>query len=195
MKVALTFDDGPAEWTAPILRLLDQADAKATFFMLGCNISDHWATVLQVAAEGHEIGNHGYSHTRVRLLTDEALRSELRSTTALIEAATGGPVRLWRAPHFEVDRRTLAVGGECELAHVTATLDPGDWRGGVDRIVGECARADDGEIVDLHDGIPPRNSGVRDRADTVAALERILASVDAEFVTVSDLLLTSVMAA
>ena len=63
--VALTFDDGPGEDTPRILEILQEAGVRATFFLCGANVERHPELARRVAAEGHEIGNHTYSHPRL----------------------------------------------------------------------------------------------------------------------------------
>jgi peptidoglycan/xylan/chitin deacetylase (PgdA/CDA1 family) len=64
--VALTFDDGPSpQYTPEILSLLKQYQAKATFFVLGCKVEQYPAVVKTELREGHELGNHSYSHPRL----------------------------------------------------------------------------------------------------------------------------------
>src|SRR5262245_44013184 len=106
--VALTFDDGPSPWSGAILDLLAAHGGRATFFVLGAAVesADGGAMTRRMLAEGHEIGNHTFTHhTNLPELADERLRDELTATSAAIEDATGEPPRYWRAPHFRSDER------------------------------------------------------------------------------------------
>lgn len=187
MRLALTFDDGPSQWTEPILDLLADRDAHATFFVLGAHIDGREWLLERMRADGHAVGNHGWSHTRMTEQTDDEIRLELRDTGVAVLDVLGAAPRLWRLPFLSGDQRAIDVGATLGLRHVGFDVDPGDWCGTVDGIVDAVTRASDGAIVDLHDGIPPDGgTGHPDRDRTVAAVGRILA-LDREFVTVEEL--------
>lgn len=192
MKVALTFDDGPSEWTSPILDLLAEHRAKATFFVVGQAVAERAGSVMRAAYEGHEIGNHSYEHERLTELTDDEVRVSLKATSGAISLVTGKSPTLFRAPHFATDERVAAIARELKLKHVGCDVDPGDWKTDADQIVETvCAEVftRDRPIVDLHDGMPPGGgSGWADREQTVKAVSRILNLLPkTEFVTVSQL--------
>lgn len=85
--VALTFDDGPTEKTGEILKALEEADIKATFFVNGSNISDEPENTAQIVAAGHELGNHTYSHHRMVFKPMSYIKREIEDTDRLIRAA------------------------------------------------------------------------------------------------------------
>jgi peptidoglycan/xylan/chitin deacetylase (PgdA/CDA1 family) len=193
--VALTFDDGPSESTPAVLDALRPFGARATFFVLGASIDGRESTLRQAVAEGHELGNHAFSHMPPEGLDDDALRAELLRTSGLIEAAVGRRPSLFRPPYAAYDVRVARVAREAGLAPtVLRSIDPADWReedpGEIARHV--LARARPGAIVCLHDAHPPlAPAGATDRAVTVAALEPILeglAARELRAVTVSELL-------
>lgn len=68
---AITFDDGPSRNTPQLLDLLDQYGIPATFFLLGKQAELHPDLVRRIGAEGHEVGNHSFSHPNLRLLPPE----------------------------------------------------------------------------------------------------------------------------
>lgn len=187
--IALTFDDGPSEWTAPILDSLHVAGAKATFFVLGAHIAFHESLLEKMLRDGHEIGNHGWSHARMDNGSDGWVIDELAVTQYRVQAAVHTLPVLWRAPHLSASLDTIrVVSAKLGLAHVGFDVDPGDYANDADRIVDVVAGAPDGSIVDLHDGIPPDGgTGHPDREQTVEATRRILALPDTRFVTVSEL--------
>jgi len=186
VRIALTFDDGPATWTAPILDLLVD-HAKATFFVCGHAVAAHKELLRLAAFDGHEIGNHTFNHPRLTTLSDEDVERELTMTSEEIYAVLGDYPSLWRAPHFDTDERVNRIATELGMTHVGCTLDPGDWMNTAERIVARVSQAKDNDIVDLHDGIPPDGgTGAPTRQATVDALPHILA-LDAEFVTVTEL--------
>jgi peptidoglycan/xylan/chitin deacetylase (PgdA/CDA1 family)/spore germination protein YaaH/GT2 family glycosyltransferase len=197
--VALTFDDGPdAVWTPPILDILKAAHVPATFFVIGENAIMHPGLLRRIIAQGSEIGSHSYTHPNLAQVSPRGISLELNSTQRLIEAYTGHAVRLFRAPYFGDAEPTTAdeIGPALEAqkagyVNVGLHVDPGDWtRPGVDAIVERTVRqVEEGnagrsaQIVLLHD------SG-GDRAQTVAALPRIIRALRAKgyhFVTVSAL--------
>ena len=89
--VAMTFDDGPSQWTNDILDVLAHHSAKATFFILGSSIRGRERELQRAVADGHELGNHLFSHQDVRRLHARVIGAELRSTSAIVAAATEAP--------------------------------------------------------------------------------------------------------
>lgn len=92
-RIALTFDDGPSEYTPELLALLEREQITATFFLVGRDLEAHPEWGRAIAAAGHEIGNHTYSHARMLLKSTGFMRHELSETDRLIRA-TGytGPI-------------------------------------------------------------------------------------------------------
>ncbi|WP_433594834.1 polysaccharide deacetylase family protein [Lysinibacillus xylanilyticus] len=82
--VALTFDDGPADNTNQILSLLEEYNAKATFFLIGAEIEKFPEEARRIAEEGHQIGNHTYSHNRMIFKTPSYYKDEIEKTDQLI---------------------------------------------------------------------------------------------------------------
>ena len=162
--LALTFDDGPSEWTEPILALLAAYDARATFFVVGSSVPGREPLLAAARAAGHEIGSHTFSHPHAAALSDAELRDEIR------RGALAADAQLVRPPYGEdaerFDRLATALGlGPTVLWSV----DPRDWEQddpeAITRTVVEDAAP--GAIVDLHDGR-------RDQRATVEALASIL---------------------
>ncbi|WP_404339803.1 glycosyltransferase [Sphingomonas sp. MMS12-HWE2-04] len=197
--IALTFDDGPdPTWTPRILDVLEKAHVPATFFVIGENALQQPGLLRRIVADGDEIGNHSYTHPNLALDGADATRLELNATQRLIEAYTGRATRLFRAPYFgDAEPTTQDEIGPALIAQqagytvVGLHVDPNDWqRPGTDAIVSQVLdqvhRASPGNaenVVLLHDG-----GG--DRAQTVAALPRIISALRAEgynFVPVSQL--------
>lgn len=97
--VALTFDDGPiAGKTEKLLDVLKKHNAHATFFIVGNQISPNNAVVQRILDEGHSIGNHTWSHTRLDNMGDAELLKELQQTNNAIESLTGKANTLMRPP-------------------------------------------------------------------------------------------------
>ncbi|MTD95790.1 glycosyltransferase [Hyphomicrobium sp. xq] len=198
-KVALTFDDGPsADWTPQILDILKQKGVKATFFIVGENGETNPRLVQRILAEGHEIGNHTFTHPNIAEASGEGAKLELNATQRLVEALTGRSMRLFRPPFFGDAEPTTpdeikAVKIAQQLGYVTVGLrvDPDDWmEPPADQIVkrimdrmGDTNPETHGQVVLLHDA-----GG--DRARTVAALPRIIDGLRAkglDIVPVSEL--------
>ena len=198
-KVALTFDDGPsAEWTPKILDILKEKGVKATFFIVGENGETNPRLVQRILAEGHEIGNHTFTHPNIAQASSEGARLELNATQRLVQALTGRSIRLFRPPFFGDAEPTTpeeikAVQMAQSLGYATVGLrvDPDDWAGpSADTIVSRITQriADTnpetrGQVILLHDA-----GG--NRSQTVAALPRIIDGLRAkglDFVPVSQL--------
>jgi peptidoglycan/xylan/chitin deacetylase (PgdA/CDA1 family) len=98
--VALTFDDGPAVGaTDQILATLHEEQVPATFFLIGGELEQNLAEGRKIAAAGHEIGNHSYSHERMLLVTPSFVKQEIESTDKLIRAAGYQGEILFRPPY------------------------------------------------------------------------------------------------
>ena len=99
--IALTFDDGPdPEWTPQILDILKAKHVPATFFVIGSNMEAHPELVQRILAEGHEVGNHTYTHPNLADTPLAAVRLELNATQRLFEALTGRSLRMIRPPYL-----------------------------------------------------------------------------------------------
>ena len=157
--VALTFDDGPsAEITPTVLSTLRRYQAKATFFLQGEHAAARPDLVRAIAADGHVIGNHSWSHPQFSSLTAEQARTEIVRTNDTIEQITGTRPVLFRYPFGEETADGNAVireqgmwGGV--LWHWTNPL-PGDFEcpgaAGVQKYV--VGNAVDQALILLHDG-------------------------------------------
>ncbi len=195
-KVALTFDDGPdARYTPRILDALHKAGVPATFFVIGVNGEMNPDLLRREVAEGHEIGNHTFTHPNIALISPAQFQLELSATQRLLAAVVGRQSLLFRPP-FATDSEPETVDElrQIELASrqgyliVGMQIDPDDWqRPGVDEIVQRTvagAKRGEGDVILLHD------SG-GDRNQTVLALPLIidaLRGLGYQFVTVSELL-------
>jgi peptidoglycan/xylan/chitin deacetylase (PgdA/CDA1 family)/GT2 family glycosyltransferase len=186
--VALTFDDGPdPKWTPKILSILERAHVPATFFVVGENALEHPGLLRRIVADGDEIGNHTYSHPNLATASPGQTELELNATQRLVQAYTGRSMRLFRAPYFGDAEPTTADELQPALAAQRAGytvvglhVDPNDWQRPradkivreVDRQVGDVTPDRSANIILLHDG-----GG--ERSQTVAALPRIIANLQA----------------
>ena len=152
-KITLTFDDGPdAVYTKKILSVLDRYRVKATFFLIGNQVERHSAVVREMAAAGHELGNHGYSHSRLTTLSAEAVRREISRTQEAVKAAANVTPRWFRPPYGSYNDEIRQIAKEEGTTTVLWTLNPDDWRNpGQAAIVQRVTSgAKEGAIVLLH---------------------------------------------
>ncbi len=100
-KIALTFDDGPnSKYTLKVLKLLEDYDAKATFFCIGKHIEKLPKLLEQIKMEGHSIGNHSYSHrTTIDFKSTQGWLEELKNTDQAIYKVIGQKPTLFRPPY------------------------------------------------------------------------------------------------
>ncbi|MFB8171738.1 polysaccharide deacetylase family protein [Kitasatospora purpeofusca] len=168
--VALTIDDGPdPRHTPTVLSLLEQHGIRATFFLIGENAVEHPDLVREIAARGHHIANHTWTHPDLRHLSEVKVREELERTSELLHRTTGKAPTWFRAPGGDWSPASLKVSAELGMRPMAWSVDPRDWaRPGTvvitDRILKDVRP---GAIVLNHDG-----GG--DRSQTVAALKAYL---------------------
>lgn len=96
--VAITFDDGPTQFTAEVLDLLKKYNFKATFFCIGNHLKTQTEIVQKIKKEGHTIGNHSLTHREIGLQKPEIILSELQQTDRIIEEITGQKIEFYRPP-------------------------------------------------------------------------------------------------
>lgn len=175
--VCLTFDDGPdPEWTPAILDILKARGVKAMFFVLGSQAEKYPELVRRIAEEGHEIGNHSYTHANLARIPEALVKLDLNANQRLIESLIGKSTALFRPPYDADSHPTsldelvpIRVAQSLGYMTVLENVDPRDWQDPdaaelLDRV--KKARTT-GNIVLLHDG-----GG--DRSATVEALPGIL---------------------
>jgi peptidoglycan/xylan/chitin deacetylase (PgdA/CDA1 family) len=164
--IALSFDDGPSEWTEPILDLFARHGGHATFFVVGSAVAGRETTLARARTDGHELGSHTFWHPHALALADAVLREEIRRGAAALHPDE----KLVRPPYGEEPERFDRLAQELGLGPtVLWSIDPRDWEATdpeviVDRVLAQAAP---GAIVDLHDGRRPQKA-------TVAALEVML---------------------
>jgi peptidoglycan-N-acetylglucosamine deacetylase len=152
--VALTFDDGPGEYTGRLLDLLSSRDVRATFFVIGKMVAadKDGQTVRRIVDDGHEIGNHSWSHPALAGLPPEAVKRELKHTEDIVRRLTGVRMRVMRPPYGSTDKQVEAETRREGLAQILWNVDTLDWRDRVATTVAKRAGdAKPGSIVLLHD--------------------------------------------
>lgn len=119
-QIALTFDDAPSEHTSDaVLAVLAEKNVKATFFMIGENMARHPQAAQRIAAAGHELGNHSYSHRRFLLRSPAFIAREIEDTNALIRAAGyHGPIH-FRPPY---GKKLLGLPWYLARHHITTVM-------------------------------------------------------------------------
>jgi peptidoglycan-N-acetylglucosamine deacetylase len=165
--IALTIDDGPSPiYTPQILQILEKYKVKASFSMVGRNVTYYPSVAREVADAGHVIVNHTWDHADLAPLTESQTRAEIANAADAIHAAVGQVPTIFRAPYGAWSRTTLEYCASEKLMALDWSVDPRDWaRPGVDEIVDNILRnTGTGSIILEHDG-----GG--DRSETVAALK------------------------
>ena len=183
--IAVTFDDGPSDKLTPkLLDLLAAYHIKATFFVIGENVAEHPEIVERAAREGHEIGNHSWSHPSLTKISDDAVRRQLWRTDDAIRNATGARPTLLRPPYGSITARQKRwIHDEFGYQIILWDVDPYDWKRPGPSVV--CNRilkeTRPGSIVLSHDIHP----------GTIEAMPSTLDQLQAKgfkFVTVSELI-------
>ncbi len=178
-RVALTFDDGPSPYTAPILEVLENHHAHATFFEVGAETDGQGPLMQRILDAGNEIGNHSLHH---KVQPDHASMVE---TSNLIEAQTGFRPCLFRPPYGKNHPDEVSDAWRAGMSTVIWDVDTNDWRGlSSASITASATAGGHGSIVLMHDG-----GG--DRSQTLAALPAIIRSYRSRgyrLVTVTQLL-------
>ncbi|MGD6802057.1 polysaccharide deacetylase family protein [Rossellomorea vietnamensis] len=187
--LAITFDDGPnALYTPQVLEILQKANAKATFYMIGEQMERCPKLVKRAAELGHEIGNHTYTHPKLTELSHEKCVEEITKTELLIERLTGEKPASFRPPFLDFDHVTETALQGKGYSHLIGALNLGarDWeQPGVNHILEETRSVlSNGAIILFHDGYG-------DRSQTLEAISRLIPQWTAEgwkLVTISELL-------
>lgn len=183
--IALTFDDGPGDYTDHLLDTLDAYGAEATFYLLGSKVADNPETVKRMADEGHEVGNHSWDHEDLTELSPEEIGADLARTDKAIAAATGSEPETVRPPY----------GALNESVHESVTqpmmlwdVDTLDWKSRDSGKVTDVAveETSEGSVLLFHDI----------HRSTVEAIPQVLEQLSQQgytFVTVDELFDTQTM--
>lgn len=155
-EVVLTFDDGPSRFTEPILDILRAEGVPAVFFWLGRGAARE--TLLKVAPvavrDGHQIGSHTLTHSRLPQIADAALKEEIGESQRLLGDASGQVVRYLRPPYGEWDSRVRQAAACFDQRLVLWSVDSRDWAlaDDPDRIIANVmSGVRPGSIILLHE--------------------------------------------
>jgi poly-beta-1,6 N-acetyl-D-glucosamine synthase len=197
-QVILTFDDGPdPTYTPQILDILKKEKVTATFFIVGLQAENNLPLLQRIYNEGHEIGNHTFTHPNIATVSLERATTEIETTRLLLEAVTGRSTVLFRAPYnadaeptTEDELKPIALSKEQNYYTVGESIDPNDWAKGAiaDSIYARTIKQYEDNpkkgIILLHDAGGNRQA-------TVEALPRIIQyfkNKGIQFTTVAHLL-------
>ena len=150
-RIALTFDDGPGEYTDELLDCLEENNAHATFFMLGQNVGSWEFTVQRMADIGCEIGSHSWDHPNLYDLSMDSVAKEFSDTDAALEKACGQKASVARAPYGNWSDDIISTVGK---PFFTWSLDSLDWSYlDVNKDYDAVMNGDltDGSIILMHD--------------------------------------------
>jgi peptidoglycan/xylan/chitin deacetylase (PgdA/CDA1 family) len=195
--VALTFDDGPSEFTARFLDVLEREHVAATFFLIGEQVRAGRAQVRRALADGDVIGNHTYSHPMMTHLSAAQQRSQLLRTSRVIRQVSGFQPCLWRPPYGDTNVKLQRLARAFGLLTIDWSVDPQDAADV--RAPGATTiyhRVVYGNVHDPDPGVRPgtivlMHDGGGDRRPTLAALPRIIHALRRRgytFVTIPQLL-------
>ena len=154
-RVVLTFDDGPdPQWTPRVLDLLAAEGVRATFFVVGTRARANPALLRRVAAEGHAIGNHSWSHRHPWMNSQSVIRREVRDGSVAISDIVGHPPAYYRPPHGRLRRCATEEAQATGQSVVLWQLSAVDWGplGYAKGISGRLDKVRGGDIVLMHDG-------------------------------------------
>ena len=183
--IAMTFDDGPSDKLTPeLLDILAQHHIHATFFVIGQNVVEHPEVLQRALREGHEIGNHSWSHPAFAKMADARVRAELQKTDDAIKQAIGQRPTLMRPPYGSItNRQKQWINQEFGYRIILWDVDPLDWkRPGPNVVTNRIVRQTrPGSIILSHDIHP----------GTIKAMPETFSQLEAKgfkFVTVSELI-------
>ena len=148
--VALTYDDGPGRYTEDILKCLKNNQAKATFYVIGCNIDSNKNALIEAEKMGCEIGNHSYNHPDLVKKSDEVIKKELYDTDVKIKKLIGHNAVTMRPPGGCLDHRVEQVVGK---PIILWSIDTRDWehRNSNQTVRAVMNNVQDGDVVLMHD--------------------------------------------
>ncbi len=192
--VALTYDDGPnPPYTDRLLDVLAKHDVKATFFLIGNRIERHPETVRRMIAEGHQIGNHTYSHPVLGFLPPFSVRRQIQRTDDLIRQHGSVEEIVFRAPMLTRFLPVAYVLAKNDRAHIGCDVWSWDWTtqnpDKITKTVLKKTRSSTrtGSIIVLHDGKAENREA--NRSGTIEATDRIITALKQDgyqFVRLSD---------
>lgn len=184
-KVSLSFDaTWGADYTPKILATLKEEKIKATFYLAGFWIEKYPEMVKRIAADGHELGNHTYSHPHLNSLAEGEIKNEIMRTHDMIKELTGKSCTVFRPPFGEYSNKVINVAKECGYHTIIWDVDSLDWKNLSaqeinKRVVGKVRP---GSIVLMH------NAGLN-TPEALPGMIKALKEQGYQFTTTSEILL------
>lgn len=181
-KVAITIDDGPyAVWTAEYLKVLEEYQAPAAFFMVGSRVEKYPEIARKITERGFEIGSHSYRHDKLTLIKPEMLDTDFQKSLEALNLV--GSVQFFRPPYGAYNQAVTDTSEKFGLKTIGWSVDPRDWETEDPEEVTQrvLAHVKEGAVILLHEG----------RKSTLTALPKIitgLRDMGYQLVTVSELL-------
>ena len=165
MKVALAFDDGPFGFTNDILDILAAHDVKATFFIVGIQVEKFPEIARRIVDEGHQVGNHTYSHKLLTKVGKATWTSQIDQASVVIYDATGVHPVIFRPPYRGYDNEIMDYVNEAGMTLVLWDVDPYDWKTSSASLVEKriMKAVQPGSILTLHD----LSAGTRKGLDSI----------------------------
>jgi len=199
-KIAITFDDGPAKETERVLDILKKYNAKATFFIWGKRIKGREKIIKRIIKEGHEIGNHTFSHKRLCFKSIQFIEKDIKRCDKELDKF-GIKTDLFRFPGFNIGLNSLIVCWKLKKKMIFADIVSNDWlnpwikkrykkKGPINiqkPINKTLTKTKKGSILNFHDYL----EGIGSHREIIPILEQIIPKLKEkgfEFVTVSKLL-------
>jgi len=181
--VALTFDDGPSEYTTRILDTLQTHGGRVSFFVHGCKVTGNTTKILRAFHMGSEIICHAWEHPDLTKLSGRAIKKQLYDTIAAIAKVTGTVSLMFRPPYGYINKKVEKIALKLGLAIIIWSVDPKDWDSQDADAVYKAIMDEvkDGDIVLSHDVYE----------STAEAMSRIIPELiekGYQLVTVSELL-------
>ncbi len=185
--IALTYDDGPSPlYTEKILKVLKNNKVKATFFVVGSRAQKRAAIVKKVIEQGHDVGNHSWSHIRLKEQSSHVIKKEITQTDKVIKKLGYTKEIYFRSPYGSQSPKISAVLNSLHKKNILFNIMPFDWqRPGTKKIVENIvAQVKPGSIILLHDCCNGRDQ-------TVEATDIVIKKLKAKgftFLTIGQLL-------
>ncbi len=184
-SIALTFDDGPQKpYTEQILDILAKYSIKATFFLTGEKVEQNPDIVRRIISDGHEVGNHSYSHKTMRSRSSKWLRREIeRTDELLLQAGANHPIH-FRPPFGRNSFQLISLIKKMKKKIILWDIGPKDFKYSHSyEVVGKVLKKmKPGSIIVLHDGGGDRSVTV----EAVNILVKDIREMGYKFVTISE---------
>ena len=191
-QIALTYDDGPNDpHTLHLLDVLARQNVRATFFLIGRYVQQRPEIARQIAASGHVVGNHTFTHPVLIFKSAAEIGQEISGCRAALQDAIGEHSDLFRPPFGGRRPAVLRIARELGLEPVMWNLTGYDWNAPPAAVIEQkvAKRIRGGDVILLHDG-GHKFMGA-DRAQTVLVTDRLIQRYKAEgyeFVTIPQMM-------